>query len=140
MTPLPPFRGSGLQAAGRSWKSSDVWGQAGCPPGVATDAQSGLPVMAYQSAELLLGQRGGSGYVLIRMEGACARAHKAGKHAGSAQRAKVRYCPCCTRPTHIAAPSRYVVGEFPPPKDGGISLRTEHRPWAARCYAAPLYA
>ena len=56
------------------------------------------------------------------------------------QRAKVGYFPRCSRPTHIAAPSRYVVGEFSPRKARGVSLSMEHGPWAARFFTAPLYA
>ena len=67
--------------------------------------------MACPSGELPLGQREGSGRILVRIEGACTREHKAGNNAEITQRAKVGRCPCCTRPTHIAVPLRYVVGE-----------------------------
>ena len=42
--------------------------------------------------------------------------------------------------THIAAPSRHVVGGFSPYTARGVSLLMEHGPWAARRYAASLYA
>ena len=62
------------------------------------------------------------------------------KKADITQRAKVRYCLCCARPTHIAVSARYEVGELSPQQARGISLRMEHGPWAARYYAARLYA
>ena len=64
-------------------------GQVGSPPSVATDAQSGYSFMAYQSAELLFGRREGSGLILVRTEGTCARGHTAGENAAVTQRATV---------------------------------------------------
>ena len=100
----------------------------------------GFPVTADQSAELLIGQREDSGRIFVRIGGTCARARKASKNAEIARRAKVGYCQCCTRPTHIAVPSRYVVGEFSSSKASGISLWMERGPWAARYFAASLRA
>ena len=48
--------------------------------------------------------------------------------------------PCCAKPTHIAAPSRYPVGEFFAFIARWISLWNEHGPWAVCYYAASLYA
>ena len=76
----------------------------------------------------------------VRIGGTCLRAHRAGEEADITQRAKVGCFPRCTRPTHIAVPARYEVGEFPPQKGREISLRMEHGPLAARYYAARLYA
>ena len=115
-------------------------GQAGLPPSVATDAQLGYSGAAYQSAELVFGQRAGGGRVLARPEGTRTRAHKAGESAAVTRRAKVGYCTCRNRPTHIAAPPRYVAGELPPLKARGASLWMEHGPWAAGFSTASHYA
>ena len=55
-------------------------------------------------------------------------------------KADVGYCSCFTKSTHIAAPSRYAVGEFSPRKARGVSLWKEHGPWPARSPAAALFA
>ena len=114
-------------------------GQVGYPPGVATDAQVGFSVMAYQSAEMLFGRREEDGYISVRLQGACARAHQGGQKGDMTQRAKVGYCPCCTRPTHVAARSRYMAGEYSGHKAHGIQLWKEHGPWAVRYFAATVY-
>ena len=77
---------------------------------------------------------------VVRLEGTCTRAHKGSKETDATQRAKVGFCPFCAKPTHIANPSRYVVGEVPPGRARGVSLRTGHGPWAARFFAASLCA
>ena len=100
-------------------------GKVGYPPSVATDAQLGFSAMAYQYAEVLFGQREG---IPVRFEGTCPRVRRAGKKADNTQRAKVGFCACCARPTHIAVPARYVVGEFPSQRALGISLWMEHGP------------
>ena len=136
--PTPP----GVRRAGRRDAMAVILCkvQVGYRPSVVAGAQLGFPVMAYQSAELLIGQREDSGRILVRIESTCSRARMSEKNAETAQRAKVGYCPCCTRPTHIAAPSRYVVGEFAPSNHRGNSLWMEHGPRAVRYFAAPLYA
>ena len=56
---------------------------------------------------------------------ACAASGHMRAEAGSregrevTQRAKAGYCPFCARPTHVAVPSRFVVGEFPPCRGPG---------------------
>ena len=96
-------------------------GQVGYLPSVATNAQLGFSVTTYQSAELLFDRRGGSGCVLVRLVGTCARAFKA-KEADVAQHAEVGFRPRCAKRTHVAAPSSYSVGEFSSSKEQGISL------------------
>ena len=115
-------------------------GQVGYPLREATDAQLGFSVVAYQSAELLFDRREGNGRISVRLVGTRTWAHKARKEADITHRAKVGLRPCCTRPTHVAAPSRYLVGGRPSSRAEGISLLKEHGPWAVRRFAAFLYA
>ena len=115
-------------------------GQVGYPPSVAIGASLGYPVMVYQSTALLLGECEGCGQILVQLEGTCAQAQKAGKDTEVTQRAKVGNCPRRTRPTHIAVLSRDVVGELSPYEARGVLLWMAHGPWAARSYAASLYA
>ena len=115
-------------------------GQAGYPPSVATDALLGFSVMAYQSAEALIGRCEVPGGILVRLVGTCARAHQGSQKDDIAQRAKVGYCPWCARPTHGAAPPRYVVGELFRHKAHGAQLWEDHGPRAARYFAATLNA
>ena len=74
----PGIRRAGLREVMGVFRSTE---QAGYPPSVATSAQLGLSVMAYQSAELLFGRCGGVGHILLRFEGSRARAHRAGREA-----------------------------------------------------------
>ena len=103
-------------------------GQAGYPPSVAADAHLGFSVMAYQSAEVLFGRCLGQGSVPVRVAGSGARAPQGSKKDDITQRAKVGYCPRCARSSHVAAPPRYVVGEFYGHKARGIQLRMDHGP------------
>ena len=98
-------------------------GQVGYPPGVTADAQLGYSVMAYQNAAILFGLCEGDSSILVRLAGTCATAHPRGR-AELTRRANVEDCPCCTRSTHIAVPTRYSVGEFPKEKARGVSLST----------------
>ena len=66
--------------------------------------------MAHQSAEAPFERCAGEGRVLARIIGSRARADEGRQQSDMTQRAKVGYFPCCTRPTHVAAPSYYVVG------------------------------
>ena len=99
-----------------------------------------IPAIAYQSAELLFDRRDGRGRIFARLVETCARAHEASKDVDITQRARVGFCPRCAKPTHIAVPSRYAVGEFSLPKAWGISSPKERRPWAVQFYAASLFA
>ena len=104
-------------------------GEVGNPAAIATVAQ----------LDILFGSREGSGSILVRLDGTCARAHQ-GPRSEPAQRAKVGYRPCCARATHIAIPPRYTVGEFSKQKANGLQLLREHSPWAAGRLAACVYA
>ena len=77
---------------------------------------------------MLFGRCEGQGSILVRLVGTCTRAHQGGKKDDIAQRAKVGYCPWCARPTHGAAPARYVVGELFRHKAHGAQLRKDHGP------------
>ena len=109
-------------------------GQVGYPPSVATDAQLGFSVLAYQSAEILFDRCEGGGRILVRILGTCTRAPQGGKKGDITQRAEARYCPCCARPAHVAAPSRYSAH-----KAHGLQLRKDHGPWTVRYFAVVVY-
>ena len=72
--------------------------------------------------------------------GTCTQAHQGSKKGDITQRADVGYCPCCTRPAHVAAPSRYVTGGFFAGETHGDRVWGDHRPSAPRYLAATLYA
>ena len=98
-------------------------GRAGYPPSVPTDAQLGFSVAAYQLAEMLVERCEGDGRVLVRIIGARAQAHKGSEEGDMTQRAKVGCSPCCARPTNVAAPPLYLVGEYLSRKAHGVELR-----------------
>ena len=68
-----------------------------------------------------------------------ARGHD-GKANNFCRRAKVGYCPCCTRATHVAIPPPYPLGPYGGLKHTGIRLRAEFDPWAPRRPAATEYS
>ena len=107
-------------------------GQVGNPPNVATDARLGYSAMAYQAAEVVFGRCEGLGSLLARSAGTCARGLQGSKRDDIARG--------CARPSHVAAPCRYVVGDFYGHKAHGIQSWQDHGPWAARCLAATLWA
>ena len=111
----------------------------GYPPSFTTDAQLGCSAMACRSAAIPFGLRESISSALVRFEVVCTRARLGGE-AKLAQRAKAGYCPRCTRPTHIGAPGRYAVGEFPKERARCLLLCTERSPRAARRFAARVYA
>ena len=82
--------------------------------------------------------QGDSG-IPVRLQSACRRAHPGGRCV-LAQRAKVGWCLCCARTTHIAVPRRYAAGGFPEGKAHRLSRWTERDPWATGCYAACVYS
>ena len=96
--------------------------------------------MAYQSAEVHFDRLSGGGLFLVRLTGTWPRAHQGGQKRDMTQRAKAGYCPCCARPTHVAAPSRFQAGEHPGHKAHGIQLRREFGHWAVRYFAGAVYA
>ena len=114
-------------------------GQVGYPASMATDAQLGYSVTAYQSADILFGSREGRGSIPVRSEGTCARAHQKRK-TDLSKGANVGYCPSRTKAARIAIPSRYSAGGLSKDKAQGLQLWREHGPWAARRLAACIYA
>ena len=74
----------------------------------------------------------------MRLGGTTSRGHS-GTKAGLAQRAKVGYCPCFTRATHVAIPPSYKLGEFANDKARGPELWKSAGPSAARRIAAYSY-
>ena len=74
--------------------------QIGFPATINTDACLGFAAYAFQSAEVLFGPVQSTHDILIRLEGRRCKGHSDRQH--TTQRAKVGYCPCCTRPTHVA--------------------------------------
>ena len=96
--------------------------------------------MAYQSAEVLFDRCEWVGHILVRLPGTCARARQGGRTGDMTQRATVGYLPFRARPTHVAAPPRYIAGEFSGHKARGIQTRRDHGSWAGRLSAAAVYA
>ena len=90
----------------------------------------GFSVTAYQLAATLFGSCECDSHIIVRIEFTCTRAYQGGR-TDLAQRAKVGYRPCFTRPTHIAAPARYLSVEFSPERARGLFLRMEHGHWRA---------
>ena len=85
--------------------------QVGLPPTINTDAPLGFPFYPYQSPEILFTQRMGERDIWIRVEEDCSKGSSAGSDDVT-QRAKVGYCPCCARMTHVIIPPSSVVGKF----------------------------
>ena len=56
------------------------------------------------------------------------------------QRAKVRYCPCCTVPSQVAVPPSFQAGVCDPLKKKEADLLAQFGPWAGRRLAAFRYA
>ena len=80
MAPDPVAARPGIRKAGNHEVAEVLRsrGQAGHPPSVATDAQLGFTVTAYQTAEVLFSRCGGGGHAVVRPTGTCARAQKGG--------------------------------------------------------------
>lgn len=75
----------------------------------------------------------------MRFEGTAANAHAAPK-ADLTRRARVGYCPCCTRATYSATPPRCELGEFSWFKELRLALGMAHDPWAPRRLMARKFA
>ena len=64
---------------------------------------------------------------------------RAGGHAAAGKRTS-RDARKCFRPAHTAAPAGFAVWELSLLKARALPLRMDHGPWAARYYAARLFA
>ena len=85
-------------------------GQFGFPPSMHLDACLGYCCVGYQGAEMALSKCDAGKYILVRLGGAVSKGCDAAK-SNLAQKAKVGYCPCCTKATQIAIPMSYHLGE-----------------------------
>ena len=59
---------------------------------------------------------------------------------GLCQKARVGFCPCCARATHVAIPQTYAIGAMGPLKQMGARLWAASGPWAPRRLAAIDYS
>ena len=57
----------------------------------------------------------------------------------SLQKAKVGYCVCCSKITHVAVPPNYPTGSYVETKCMGTTLWQTKGPWAGRALAAHQY-
>ena len=76
----PGFRKAGFREIAAVLLSS---GHEGYHPSVATGSLLGFSVMAYQSADVLLDRCEGQGRILVRLAGACTRAHQGARRMTS---------------------------------------------------------
>ena len=112
--------------------------QIGFPSTILSDSCLGFATYALQSAEILFGPIGTTHEILIRIEGRRCKGHS--DRTQNTQRAKLGYCPCCTRPTHVALPFSYDLGVDDPHKRVAMDLWAEWGPWGQRRYAGVYYA
>ena len=110
--------------------------QVGYPASMNTDACLGYSVMGYQSWDVVYDHCEAWKWTLVRLEGRLSKGRDAKAKDGICQKAKVGYCPCCTRATHVAIPQSYAIGAMDPLKQMGIRLWTAFGPWAPRRLAA----
>ena len=109
--------------------------QMGIPATQNTDANLGFAFYAYQSAPVVLPPGETHRHILLRVEGTTSR----GGSGASMQKAKVGFCACCSKITHIAVPPSYVAGPFDKAKCTSTSLWQFAGPWANRFLAAHQY-
>ena len=88
-----------------------VPGQVGYPPTMDSGAPLGSSCMGYQSPDVAFGSRGAAGCLSFGLVGATPRAHSLSKQ-NLAHRARVGYCPNCTRATRVGLPATYALGEY----------------------------
>ena len=92
---------------------------------MSTDARLGYLVVAYQSHEILPGSCESDGSILVRLAKSCAMVHPGSKN-DSARKAKVVYCPCCTRATPCCGAGALRGGEVLERKRPRVNL-VEHK-------------
>ena len=73
--------------------------------------QFGYPCTGCQGAESAVAWGGAGKYTLARIEGPATKGRNA-EQAELGRIAKVGYCPCCSRATHIANPPRCKLGKY----------------------------
>ena len=114
-------------------------GRAGYPFAISTDAQLTYSGLTIRSSAIPLGSCEEDGSILGRLVGSFARARPVAK-TELARGAGVGFRPCCTKATRVSAPARYTFGGRPHEKARGLILWSTDGSWAARRYAARIYA
>ena len=114
--------------------------QVGYPASTNTDACLGKSDMGYQSWDAVYGHCEAWKWTLVRLEGRLSKGNDGKAKDGICQKAKVGYCPCCTRATLVAIPQSYAIRAMDPSKHVGIRLWAAFRPWAPRRLAAIGYS
>ena len=114
--------------------------QEGYPASMITGASSGYSAMGYQSWDVVFDHCEASTSTLVRLEGRLSKGHGGEARDGLCQKAKVGYCPCCTRAAHVAIPPAYRLRALGPLKRMGIRLWPAFGPWAPRRLAAIDYS
>ena len=75
-----------------------------------TDASPEISAAAYQSAAIACAHCEAAGGISIRLGANASKGRDANKNRLLAQRATVRYCPCCVVETLVCAPVNYAWG------------------------------
>ena len=91
--------------------------QIGAPATQSTDSNLGFAFYAYHSASVALPPGVTHKRILMRVEGTASRGG-----SGASLKAKVGYCPCCSRITHVAVPPSYDAGPYEAGKCMSTSL------------------
>ena len=100
-----------LGARTNAVESADYGRNPGSPT-LGTNASIGPACLCEQSADVAPDLREAEKFAPVRLVGTSSRAHPANK-TDITRRAKVGYCPCCARPTHVATPPTR-AGEISP--------------------------
>ena len=88
--------------------------QIGYPATMNTDACLGYSVMGHRSCDVVYDRCEAWMSILVRLEGRLSKGHVTEATDGLCQKAKVGYCPCCTRAAHVAIPYRIPRGPWIP--------------------------
>ena len=91
------------------------------------DASSGPWLLGNPNPEVGCGSRGAGGPLLVCLSSTTSRAHSETKQ-NLAQRAKVGYCPCCVRATHVATPPAFSLAEYDALRVTDLALSEQFRP------------
>ena len=101
-----------------------------------TDACLGYSVPEYQPWDAVCDHCEAWKSTPVRLEGRLPKGREASVKDGHCQEAKVGYCPCFTRATHVAVPPAHTLGPLDPLEQMGVRLWTAWGPWAPRRLAA----